>query len=482
VENKITCPKCAHHFNVEEALASHIEEKLKQDFDKIQKQKEAELAEKENKLRAYQAKLIKEREDQEAQLKKTLILEKQKLEEQLKGKVKEDFEMQLKTMQEEIEERKKENRELKTKELDLLKKEKELKEKRDELEMELEKKLLTKTKELEDQLKGKVKEDFELQLKSLQDEVEERKKENRELKTKELDLLKKEKDLNDKKEELELEMEKRFLNKAKDLEEDIRKRIDENNQLKIKEKDMQLDSLRKQIDEMKRKAEQGSMQLQGEAQEVVLEGMLREVFPFDLVEEVGKGVRGADVIHTVRNSSGKDCGKIIYESKRTKAFSDGWIEKLKGDLRGQKADLAVLVTETMPKDMEKFGMRDGVWVCSFNEVKGVAMILRDTLIKLTEVKLSQENKGDKMQMLYDYLTGNEFRQQMEAIVEGFSSMQEALAKEKLVTQKLWKEREKQLEKVLHNTVDMYGSIKGIAGKAVGDIKYLETPDLLEEGD
>lgn len=277
-------------------------------------------------------------------------------------------------------------------------------------------------------------------------------------------------------------MEKRFLNKAKDMEEDIRKRIDENNQLKIKEKDMQLDSLRKQIDEMKRKAEQGSMQLQGEAQEVILEGMLRETFPFDLVEEVGKGVRGADVIQTVRNSSGKDCGKIIYESKRTKAFSDGWIEKLKGDLRGQKADLAVLVTETMPKDMEKFGMRDGVWVCSFNEVKGVAMILRDTLIKLTEVKLSQENKGDKMQMLYEYLTGNEFRQQMEAIVEGFSSMQEALAKEKLVTQKLWKEREKQLEKVLHNTVDMYGSIKGIAGKAVGDIKYLETPDLLEEVD
>jgi hypothetical protein len=222
------------------------------------------------------------------------------------------------------------------------------------------------------------------------------------------------------------------------------------------------------------------MQLQGEAQELVLEELLKITFPFDMIEEVGKGVKGADVIHTVRNNFGKECGKIIYESKRTKAFSDSWINKIKDDLRGQNADLAVIVTETMPKELDRFGVREGVWICTFQEIKSVSMILRDSLLKIHAVRISQENKGDKMQMLYDYLTGREFRQQMEAIVEGFTCMQEGLTKEKNVTQKLWKEREKQIEKVIQNTIDMYGSVRGIAGNAVGEIKQLESPSLLEE--
>jgi hypothetical protein len=177
---------------------------------------------------------------------------------------------------------------------------------------------------------------------------------------------------------------------------------------------------------------------------------------------------------------GKECGRIVYESKRTKAFSDGWIDKIKNDLRGQNADLAVIVTETMPKELDRFGVKEGVWICTFQEIKSVSMILRDSLMKIHAVRISQENKGDKMQMLYDYLTGREFRQQMEAIVEGFTSMQEGLIKEKNVTQKLWKEREKQIEKVIQNTIDMYGSVRGIAGNAVGEIKQLESPDVLEE--
>jgi hypothetical protein len=238
--------------------------------------------------------------------------------------------------------------------------------------------------------------------------------------------------------------------------------------------------MKDQIEIMKRKAEQGSMQLQGEAQELVLEELLKVSFPFDLIEEVGKGVKGADVIHTVRNNSGKECGRIVYESKRTKAFSDGWIDKIKNDLRGQNADLAVIVTETMPKDLPRFGVKDGVWICTFQEIHSLAIILRDSLLKIHAVRISQENKGDKMSMLYDYLTGREFKQQVEAIVEGFTSMREGLEKEKLVAHKLWKEREKQIEKVMLNTVDMYGSVRGIAGSAVGEIKQLESPDLLEE--
>jgi hypothetical protein len=395
--NKITCPACAHTFNTEQALSQHIEDKLKAEFNK--------------KYTSLKAKLDKDAEDKEADLKKQLAADRLKLEELLKSKVKEDFEVQLKSLTEEVESKKKENRDLKNKELDLLKKEKELKEQKEDMEMDLKKQLFTKSAEIE---------------------------------------------------------------------EAARKKAGEEIQMKMKEKDMQLQSMKDQLEIMNRKAEQGSMQLQGEAQELVLEELLKITFPFDMIEEVGKGVKGADVIHTVRNNFGKECGKIIYESKRTKAFSDSWINKIKDDLRGQNADLAVIVTETMPKELDRFGVREGVWICTFQEIKSVSMILRDSLLKIHAVRISQENKGDKMQMLYDYLTGREFRQQMEAIVEGFTCMQEGLTKEKNVTQKLWKEREKQIEKVIQNTIDMYGSVRGIAGNAVGEIKQLESPSLLEE--
>ena len=215
------------------------------------------------------------------------------------------------------------------------------------------------------------------------------------------------------------------------------------------------------------------MQLQGEAQELLLEEMLKEYFPFDLIEEVGKGVEGADCMQIVRNSSGRECGKIIYESKRTKTWSNTWIEKLKTDKRNRSADVAILVSQTFPKDMERFGEKEGVWICNFTEALDVAALVRNGIMKVFEAQKSQENKGDKMQLLYDYLTGNEFRGQMEAIVEGFMAMKLGIEKEKVQMAKLWKEREKQLEKVLINTSEMYGSVKGIAGASVGDIPLLE---------
>jgi hypothetical protein len=395
--NKITCPSCGHHFNAEEALSLHIEDKLRAEFNQ--------------KFKTHKAKLEKDAEEREAEFKKQLSAEKLKQQAEVEKKVKEDFELRLKSMNEDLENKKKENRELKSKELELLKKEKELKDQKEEMEMNLKKQLFERTAEIEEAAK---------------------------------------------------------------------KKAEEESQMRLKEKDMQMQSMKDQIEIMKRKAEQGSMQLQGEVQELVLEELLRTTFPFDLIEEVGKGVKGADVIHTVRNNMGKECGRIVYESKRTKAFSDGWIDKIKNDLRGQNADLAVIVTETMPKELDRFGVKEGVWICTFQEIKSVSMILRDSLMKIHAVRISQENKGDKMQMLYDYLTGREFRQQMEAIVEGFTSMQEGLIKEKNVTQKLWKEREKQIEKVIQNTIDMYGSVRGIAGNAVGEIKQLESPDVLEE--
>ncbi|HMI01386.1 MAG TPA: DUF2130 domain-containing protein, partial [Pedobacter sp.] len=220
---------------------------------------------------------------------------------------------------------------------------------------------------------------------------------------------------------------------------------------------------KKLAEEMKRKAEQGSMQLQGEVQELILEELLRNAFPFDLITEVGKGVRGADCVHLVRNQFGQECGKIIYESKRTKDFSMEWIEKLKKDMRSMGVDVAVIVTQCYPKGMDCFGEKDGVWICSFDEVKAVSYILRDGILKLYGAAKSQENRGDKMHMLYDYLTSTEFSEQWKAIREGFMSMKLSIQRERDAMEKLWKAREKQLEKVMLNAAHIRGSIEGIAG-------------------
>jgi hypothetical protein len=237
-------------------------------------------------------------------------------------------------------------------------------------------------------------------------------------------------------------------------------------QLRLKEMEEKLEAQRKLAEEMRRKAEQGSMQSQGEAQELALEEMLRTAFPFDIITEVGKGVRGADCIQTVRNSFGQECGKIIFESKRTKDFANDWIEKLKADLRSQGANVAVIVTQALPKDMNSFGEKEGVWICSFAEARAVVGMLRDAIIKIFNAAKSQENRGDKMHLLYDYLTSREFGEQWQAIREGFMSMKLSIQKERDAMEKLWKAREKQLEKVLLNTAHIRGSVDGIAGMDV----------------
>lgn len=316
-------------------------------------------------------------------------------------------------------------------------------------------------------------------LKSLEEETRQKTQQLQELQKKELDLLRDKTALEEKQKNLELEIEKRFLEKRKEVEESVIKREQEMFDLKTKEYKLQMEQQQKLIEELKRKSEQGSMQLQGESQELLLEEILKEHFPFDIIEEVGKGVEGADCIQLVRNNAGIVCGKIIYESKRTKAWSNNWIDKLKNDMRHSGSDVAILVSQVFPKDMDKFGEKDGVWVCSFNEVSSVAYLLRNGIIKIHDAQKNQENKGDKMQMLYNYLTGNEFKGQVEAIVEGFMAMKQSISRERVQMEKMWKEREKQLEKVLLSTSGMYGSVKGIAGSSVGDIPLLEGDTTVE---
>jgi hypothetical protein len=215
-------------------------------------------------------------------------------------------------------------------------------------------------------------------------------------------------------------------------------------------------------------------------QELAIEEWLSVQFPLDTIEEIKKGARGGDCIQIVNTRSRQNCGKIYYESKRTKDFQSNWIEKFKTDMREKNADIGVLVTEAMPSDLDRMGIKDGIWVCSYEEFKGLCAVLRESIIQLSLVASAQENKGDKMHMLYDFLTSNTFRMQVEAIVEGFSSMKEALESEKRAMQRIWKEREKQIEKVITNTIDMYGSIKGIAGNAIQSVKALELPGAAED--
>ena len=207
---------------------------------------------------------------------------------------------------------------------------------------------------------------------------------------------------------------------------------------------------------------------------------MRSAFPFDIISEVGKGVRGADCIQTVRNNFGQECGSIIYESKRTQNFSNDWIEKLKVDMRSQSAEIAVIVTNVMPKDMDCFGLKEGVWICSFSEVTALASVLRDGIIRVFNSARSQQNKGDKMNLLYDYLTSHEFAEQWSAIREGFMSMKISIQKERDAMERLWKAREKQLEKVLLSAAHVRGSIEGIAGTDTINLNLLEESNEEEE--
>ncbi|MBD0295101.1 MAG: DUF2130 domain-containing protein [Flavisolibacter sp.] len=418
----IKCPQCGSPFDVEDVLSADVEQKLKQQYDKQLQQTLSKLESEKKKLEEEQRIFEEKRRKENELFQQKLQQEKQKLE-----------------------------------------------------------------AELQQQLRRSIAADYENQMRLLKQNAEENEEKLKAARQKELEFLKKEQELKNKEQELEIVVQKKLLQERTHLTELIRReeaqRVsvkEEEYQFKMKELQMQLEEQRRLVEEMKRKADQGSMQLQGEVQEKLLEELLRDYFPFDTVSEVGKGVEGADCILTVRNHLGVECGKIIFESKRTKTFNSAWIDKLKVDMRNQKMDVAVIVTQVYPKDFKCFGERDGVWICSFHEVIALTTALRHTIIRIAETKKGEENKGEKMQLLYSYLTGNEFRQQIEAIVESFLSLKNSITKERVQMEKIWKEREKQLERVLLSTSGLYGSIKGIAGASIGNIPLLEDGIAEEE--
>lgn len=430
----IKCPQCTHEFDVEQVLSSDVEQKLKLQYEKKMQQSLLLLETEKKKLAELEEEFEKKRRNQNEIFQQQLQKDRAKMEAQYQA---------------------------------------------DKQKLEA---------DLQHQLRKSIAQDYENQLRILKESDREKDEKLRTAQLKELDFLRKEQELKHKEQELELSVQKKLMQERQNLQEQIRKEEEqrlsvkeEEHKFKVKDLELQLEDQKRLIEEMRRRAEQGSMQRQGEVQEILLEELLKDHFPFDVVSEVGKGLEGADCIQTVRNHLGHDCGKIIFESKRTKTFQASWVDKLKSDMRSQGADVAVIVTQAYPKEFKCFGELDGVWICSFGEVIALTTAMRHTIIRIAETKRGEENKGEKMQLLYDYLTGNEFRQQMETIVEGFLSMKTSIDKERIQMEKLWKEREKQLHKVLLSTSGLYGSIKGIAGAGVGNIPLLEDngePELI----
>ena len=293
------------------------------------------------------------------------------------------------------------------------------------------------------------------------------------------DVIRKQRELDDARRELDLTIEKRVQADLGAEREKAKKEAEEELKLKVMEKDQTITAMQKQIEELKRRAEQGSQQLQGEVLELELEALLAAKFPRDSIQPVPKGEFGGDVLHRVFGPANQICGTILWESKRTKNWSDTWLPKLREDQRAAKAEIAVIISQALPKDIETFGFIDGVWVADPKVALPVAMSLRHTLIEVACTRQASEGQQTKMEMVYGYLTGPRFRQRVQAIVEAFSSMRDDLDREKKAITRQWAKREEQIDRVMNATVGMYGDLQGIAGKTLQEIEGLEFQGMLD---
>ena len=414
-EPTITCPKCKTEIKLTESLAAPLIEATRQQYEELLTRKDSDVAKREQAIREQE---------------KLLADEKIKLDEQVANQVAE----QLKKDRTRIagEEAKKA-------------------------------KLLAAT-DLEEKTKA---------ITDLQDVLKQRDVKLAEAQKAQAELIRKQRELDDARRELELTVEKRVQEGLDATREQARKETEEQMKLKVMEKEQTITSMKTQIEELKRKAEQGSQQLQGEVQELELESLLSTKFLFDKIEPVAKGEFGGDVLQRVVSSGGQQCGTILWESKRTKNWSDGWLVKLRKDQHAAKAEIAIIVSQTLPKDLETFDQIDGVWVTHPRTTIPVAMILRHALIEVAAARQAKEGQQTKAEMVYQYLTGPQFRQRVQAIVEAFSSMQQDLDKEKKAITKQWAKRTEQIDRVMQATVGMYGDLQGIAGKTLQEIEGLD---------
>ena len=429
-QNTIKCPNCATQIDIDEIFYHQIEEKFKTQHLQEQKKLQDEVEQKRKEYKAHlDALKVKEEafkakqetfdEEISKATKSQLKVERQKLHDELKRELVQEQSESVALLQKELEEKSKQVQELNKSKAEIEKL------KRDMGEVE-----------------SKAKAEAEIALNK----------------------------------QLSIEKEKLAI-QASELKAQALKEVREASELELKAKDEQIAQMAKSIEDAKRKAEQGSMQIQGEALELAIESWLSSQFPFDTIDEVKKGAFGADCVQTIHTRELQNCGIICYESKNTKAWSDGWVSKLKQDMLKVNADIGVLVSSVYPKDMDRMGFVDGIWVCNLDEFKGSVSLLRESLIRVHKTVQREDNKSDKMTLLYNYMTGNEFSMQMKAIVDGFMKMQEELEKEKRSLMASWKRREKTIDGVLVNTTEMYGALQGIAGSsAIVHIDALELPE------
>jgi hypothetical protein len=432
-QNSIKCPNCGTQIDIDEIFYHQIEEKFKQQHLAEQKKLQDEV---EAKRKEYKAHLDMLKAQEEA-----FKEEKEKFDEELRKATKEQLKLERAKLADELK--------------------RELVEEQSESMALLQKELEEKSKQVQELNKAKV--EIE-QLKRAKEEAIDKAKVEAQLALSN---------------ELQAEKEK-LAKQAQEERELLTKQVLEANELKLKAKDEQIEQMRRDIESAKRKAEQGSMQVQGEALELAIESWLSNQFPFDTLNEVKKGAFCADCVQTIHTRELQNCGIICYESKNTKAWSDGWVSKLKQDMLKVGADIGVLVTSVYPSGMERMGFVDDIWVCSLDEFRGSASLLRESLIRVHQSVQKEENRGDKMALLYNYLTSNEFGMQMQSIVDGFMTMQTELDKERRSLMASWKRRQKLIDGVLQNTTEMYGSLQGIAGAgALGHIEALELPEEIE---
>jgi len=411
----ITCPKCKTEIKLTESLAAPLIEATRRDFEKQLAQKDTDISTRESALR--------ERE-------KALLKEKASIEDQVAEKLRQE---RTKIVAEEAKKAK-----------------------------------LAIAADLEHNAK---------ELCELQEILKQRDEKLAEAQKAQAELIRKQRELDDAKRELDLTVEKKIQEGLSSVRDQAQKEAEEKLNLKVMEKEHTITAMQKQIEELKRRAEQGSQQLQGEVQELELEELLRAKFPHDSIRPVPKGEHGGDVLQCVASPLGQTCGTIIWETKRTKNWSDGWLTKLREDQRAAKAEIAIIISHALPKNVETFEFIDGVWVTHPRAAFPVAMILRQSLIEIALARQTSEGQQTKTEMVYQYLTGPRFRQRVQAIVEAFSSMQEDLDKEKKVITKQWAKREEQITRVMQSTVGMYGDLQGIAGKTLQEIDGLELQTL-----
>ena len=411
----IICPNCKVEVKLTESLAAPLIETTKRDFETRLAQKDADFAKREQTLREQEEALVKAKETQETQIAEKLKIEREKI-----------------------------------------------------MEEEAQKAKLALSNDLEQKCK---------ELTELQDVIKQRDEKLAEAQKTQLEFLQKQRELEDTKRELDLTIEKRIQEGLTATRDQAKKEAEEALKFKVMEKEQTIASMQKQIEELNRKAEQGSQQLQGEVQELELEALLTTKFPFDQVVPVPKGEHGGDVLQHVINSFGQPCGTILWESKRTKNWSDGWLTKLREDQRAAKAEIAVIVSQALPKDVESFESIDGVWVIHPKVTLPVAFMLRQSLLEVALARQASEGQQTKMEMVYQYLMGPRFRQRVEALAEAFTTMQDELNKERKVITKQWAKREEQIDRVMNATVGMYGDLQGIAGQSLQEIEGLELQAL-----